>query len=101
MINAPADSYLSTDRGLDPKRRITVCAVTIPLPGSVPDAAYEKLPRSNEIDELVWKKLKLLGMLPSPAAGDTTFHRRAYLRAIGRLPTPEETRAFLADTSAA
>ena len=79
---------------------IAVCAVTIPLPGSVPDAAYEKLPRSNEIDELVWKKLKLLGMLPSPAAGDTTFQRRAYLRAIGRLPTPEETRAFLADSSA-
>ena len=79
---------------------IAVCAVTIPLPGTVPDAAYEKLPRSNEIDELVWKKLKLLGMLPSPAAGDTTFQRRAYLRAIGRLPTPEETRAFLADSSA-
>lgn len=78
---------------------ITVCAVTIPLPGSVPEAEYEKLPRYNEIDDLVWKKLKLLGILPSPAAGDTTFHRRAYLRAIGRLPTPEETRAFLADSS--
>ncbi|HEY2253969.1 MAG TPA: DUF1549 and DUF1553 domain-containing protein [Planctomycetaceae bacterium] len=79
---------------------ITVCAVTIPLPGSVPEAAYEKLPRSNEIDDLVWKKLKLLGMLPSPAAGDATFQRRAYLRAIGRLPSPDETRAFLTDSSA-
>src|SRR5205085_11686979 len=49
---------------------------------------------------LGWKKLKLLGMLPSPAASDTTFQRRAYLRAIGRLPTPEEARAFLADSSA-
>jgi len=78
---------------------IAVCAVTIPLPGNVPDAAYEKLTRSNDIDDLVWKKLKLLGMLPSPPASDTTFHRRAYLRAIGRLPTPEETRAFLADSS--
>lgn len=78
---------------------ITVCAVTIPLPGSVPDRSYEILPRSNEIDDLVWRKLKLLGMLPSPPASETTFHRRAYLRAIGRLPAPEETRAFLADTS--
>lgn len=79
---------------------IAVCAVTIPLPGNVPDEAYAKLPRSNEIDDLVWKKLKLLGVLPSPPASDTTYHRRAYLRVIGRLPTPEETRAFLADGSA-
>jgi hypothetical protein len=78
---------------------IAVCAVTIPLPGEVPAAAYDNLPRSNEIDDLVWKKLKLLGMLPSPPANETTFHRRAYLRAIGRLPTPDETRAYLADSS--
>lgn len=78
---------------------IAVCAVTIPLPGTVPDEAYDKLPRNNEIDPLVWKKLKLLGMLPSAPASDTTFHRRAWLRAIGRLPPPEETRDFLADGS--
>lgn len=76
---------------------IAVCTVTIPLPGAVPDATYESLPKNNPIDALVWKKLKILGMLPSPAAPDAKFHRRAYLRAIGRLPTPEETRTFLAD----
>ena len=76
---------------------IAVCAVTIPLPGAVPDATYDTLPRNNSIDELVWKKLKLLGMLPSPSASDATFHRRASLRAIGRLPNLEETQSFLAD----
>ena len=78
---------------------IAVCSVTIPLPGTVPDSAYEVLPRSNPVDDLVWKKLKLLGMLPSPPASDSTFHRRAFLRAIGRLPTPGETESFLADAS--
>ena len=78
---------------------IAVCGVTIPLPGNVSEEQYASLPRNNEIDDLVWKKLKLLGILPSPLANETTFHRRVYLRAIGRLPTPDETRAFLADDS--
>ena len=76
---------------------IAVCHVTIPLPGQVPDATYADLPRRNPIDELVWDKLKLLGMLPSSEAGETTLHRRTYLRAIGRLPTPDETREYLED----
>lgn len=76
---------------------IAVCNVIIPLPGKVADDAYQKLPRNNDIDDLVWQKLKLLGVLPSARASDATFHRRAYLRVIGRLPTPDETRAYLAD----
>ncbi|WP_010585692.1 DUF1549 and DUF1553 domain-containing protein [Schlesneria paludicola] len=78
---------------------IAVCTVTIPLPGNVPDADYQQLPRLSAIDDLVWQKLKLLGMTPSPPANDATFHRRAFVRAIGRLPTPDETRAYLADQS--
>ena len=77
---------------------IAVCHVTIPLPGNVADEVYEKLPKNNPIDELVWNKLKLLGMLPSAPAKETTLQRRTYLRAIGRLPTPDETRAFLVDS---
>ncbi|MGE3316235.1 MAG: DUF1549 domain-containing protein [Planctomycetaceae bacterium] len=76
---------------------IAVCNVTIPLPDRVPDDVYEKLPKKNKVDELVWQKLKLLAMLPSPPTNDATFHRRAFLRAIGRQPSPDETRRFLAD----
>jgi hypothetical protein len=76
---------------------IAVSAVTIPLPGNVPDEVYEKLPRNNGIDDLVWKKLKRLGILPSQPASEATFHRRAYLRVIGRLPTPAESRRYFAD----
>ena len=79
---------------------IAVCTITIPLPGEVPVAAYEQLPREQRLDSLVWDKLQLLGMLPSAPASESSFHRRAYLRIIGRLPTPAETRAYLADSRA-
>lgn len=77
--------------------KIAVCHVAIPLAGEVPDELYEKLPRRNFIDELVWQKLQQLRITPSPAVGDAKFVRRVYLDIIGRLPSPDETRAFLAD----
>ena len=60
---------------------------------------YAKLPRHNFIDGLVWDKLRRLGLTPSDSAPDATFHRRAHLDISGRLPTPAETRSFLADKS--
>jgi hypothetical protein len=80
--------------------KFAVCHVLIPMPGKVATTVYEKLPKNNFIDPLVWNKLRRLGITPSEPASDTTFHRRAYLDIIGRLPTPEETRVFLADRSA-
>ena len=74
---------------------IAVASVTIPLAGNVSEEAYDALPVRNEIDRFVWQKLNLLGMLPSDVASDEKFHRRAFLRIIGRLPTPKETKAFL------
>ena len=79
--------------------RIAVCRVPVPLPGNVPASVYAALPRYNYIDDLVWQKLERLGLTPSEPASDSTFIRRATIDIIGRIPTPEETRQFLADES--
>ena len=54
----------------------------------------------NFIDRLAQEKWRKLGLAPSPASSDAEFVRRAYLDAIGTLPTPQEVRDFLADAAA-
>jgi hypothetical protein len=52
----------------------------------------------NLIDRLARAKFEEIGIAPSPLCDDATFLRRAYLDALGTLPTVEETKAFLAST---
>jgi hypothetical protein len=57
---------------------------------------FPALTANNRIDELVWAKLRKMGVPPSALASDEVFVRRVYLDTIGLLPTAEEARAFLA-----
>jgi len=70
---------------------VSVFSMSIPLGAPVGDMP----PVKNFIDELVFANLKRIGVPPSPVCDDATFLRRASLDIAGRLPTPEETKAFL------
>jgi mono/diheme cytochrome c family protein len=53
---------------------------------------------ANPIDAFVLVRLKAKGLGFSPAASKLELARRAFLDLIGLPPTPEELKAFLADT---
>ncbi len=76
--------------------KVATFRATIPL-----GAPVENLPLArNFIDELVFKKLRTVGMPPSESSDDATFLRRVTIDIAGRLPTPEEAQRFMADKTA-
>jgi hypothetical protein len=81
--------------------KIAIVNIAIPQPNPVPAEVFAGLPRQNFIDEHVWNKLEGLGIRPSEPASDSTWLRRAYVDLIGRLPSVDEAKAFLADESPA
>ncbi|MSR81120.1 MAG: DUF1553 domain-containing protein, partial [Gemmataceae bacterium] len=75
---------------------VTVFNALIPL-----GAPIEQFPvAKNFVDEAVFANLKLLGIPPSEVCDDAIFIRRVSLDIGGRLPSEEETKAFLANKSA-
>jgi len=79
--------------------RLATARITSPFPNHIDAAVYARAPRANFIDQLVLNKLAELGIEPSPLSSDTEFIRRAYLDAAGILPSSEEARQFLDDTT--
>lgn len=85
---------------------VATAIVTIPFVLPVAPAANLQLApiatagSSQEIDSHVFAKLTALRIEASGLSTDAEFLRRVFLDTIGTLPTPDEARAFLADTSA-
>lgn len=74
--------------------QVALVRVVSPFENDLDAKVFAQSPRHNFIDGLVVKKLESLKIAPSPQCTDGEFVRRAYLDAIGRLPTPEEVEAF-------
>ena len=56
-------------------------------------------PADHLIDRHIFAKLEAAGVAPAPLSSDSEFLRRVHLDLTGRQPTPEQVRAFLADTA--
>lgn len=69
-----------------------VCTVVVPFADSVDLAGWVD---NNFVDTHAAAKFRELGITPSALCDDATFLRRAFLDAIGTLPTVEESNAFL------
>ena len=78
---------------------VAVSRVSSPYPNAIAAKIFADAPRHNFIDDLVLKKLAALRIPPSSNCTDAEFIRRAYLDAAGILPTPKETKRFLADSA--
>ncbi|MDB5308923.1 MAG: hypothetical protein JWO38_3125 [Gemmataceae bacterium] len=74
---------------------VAVALFSMPFDRPVDLKRYEA--KNNFVDEHVLAKLRELRIEPSDPCSDGEFVRRAFLDAIGSLPTPEEVKAFVAD----
>jgi hypothetical protein len=72
-------------------------ATTLIVMGDRSGFAWKDVLTNNEIDRLVYEKLRRVKVLPSDLCTDAEFLRRVYLDLTGLPPQPEDVRKFLAD----
>lgn len=67
------------------------------LPAAAAGKSLPRMPRRNFIDEYIFGKMERDGIPHAALSSDYEFLRRVTLDLTGRIPTPDEVRAFTAD----
>ncbi len=94
----PASVKASSETQVPPPVATMPAAVASSPVVAPPEERAARTP-SNQIDELVFGKLKKLGIQPADVCSDAVFVRRAYLDVVGTLPTAQEAKDFIQDQS--
>ena len=76
---------------------VSLAAADLPVPNAFELATAAR--SQGRIDELVFARLRQLGIQPAQPSADAVFLRRVFLDTIGTLPTAAEARQFLQDKS--
>jgi len=88
-------------RGLRARReayeRTLEFARSLPKTRAARTVPASELPVRNFIDEEIFARLQAEGVPAAPIAGDEEFLRRVTLDLTGRIPSPADIRAFVAD----
>ncbi|MCY2936509.1 MAG: DUF1549 and DUF1553 domain-containing protein [Planctomycetota bacterium] len=81
--------------------QVAVMPVAVPSSLKVPPELFASAAKTNrnKIDELNLSKLQILGIPPSPDAGDAAWLRRITLDTTGLLPTATEIQQFMIDST--
>ena len=102
-FQASPDSFLSAQsrvrRAVFTETQKLNRAAAISLP-AVAAAAVTPLAHRSFIDDEIFNKLAVDKVPPAGLSTDEEFFRRINLDLTGRIPLPEDVRAFIADTSA-
>lgn len=89
-------------RGLRARReayeRTLAFARALPRTRAARTVPASQLPRRNFIDEEIFARLEAEGVPAAPLSTDEEFLRRVTLDLTGRIPSPADIRAFVADT---
>jgi len=92
----PAATRVEADRTVARERAFAYYSASHRRAGPVASSADNV----NFVDDHIFSKLATDSVEPAPLSSDAEFLRRATLDLTGRVPTPADVRAFLADESA-
>ncbi len=79
--------------------KVALARMTVPFAHVVDERQFASAPSHNFIDELNLQQLRTLQLAPAAPIDDAAFIRRATVDTVGRLPSIEETKAYLSDAT--